>query len=168
MPARALPAGLRPGRRVALANRLNTAAIHLLRRIGQDDGAEDVTGARLSALSVLVYGGPRTMGALADRERVAPPTMSRIVDALVRDGLATRMAEPGDRRSVRLEATAAGRRLMERGRSRRIRRLTAELDALAEQEIQALEDAVAVLERLGSDVHRAGARPRSGRRRGKT
>jgi hypothetical protein len=37
----------------------------LLRRIWQVDGAEDVTGARLSALSVLVYGGPRTMSALA-------------------------------------------------------------------------------------------------------
>jgi DNA-binding MarR family transcriptional regulator len=167
MPVRPLPAGLRPGRRVALANRLNTAAIHLLRRIGQDDGAEDVTGARLSALSVLVYGGPGTMGALAGRERVAAPTMSRIVDALVRDGLATRAAEPGDRRSVRLEATAAGRRLMERGRSRRIRRLTAELDGLAEREIRALEDAVAVLERLGSDLNRAGAPPRPGRGRGK-
>ena len=87
MPKRPLPAGLRPDRPVEIANRLNSAAIHLLRRISRDDGADGVTGARLSALSVLVYGGPQTVSVLARREGVATPTMTRIVDALVRDGL---------------------------------------------------------------------------------
>ena len=90
MPKRPLPAGLRPDRPVDIANRLNSAAIHLLRRISRDDGADGVTGARLSALSVLVYGGPQTVSTLARREGVATPTMTRIVDALVRDGIVTR------------------------------------------------------------------------------
>jgi DNA-binding MarR family transcriptional regulator len=135
-----------------VANRLNSAAIHLLRRISQEDGADGLTGARASALSVLVYGGPATMGALARREGVAVPTMSRIVEAMVRDGLVTR-AVGADRREVRLEATLRGRRLMERGRSRRIRRLAGELEGLAPAELDVLEKAVEVL---------VGLEPRSG------
>jgi DNA-binding MarR family transcriptional regulator len=133
---------------VELANRLNSAAIHLLRRIAQEDGADGVTGARLSALSVVVYGGPQSLGSLARRERVSTPTMSRIVDALVRDGLVERAADVEDRRSVRLTATAGGRRLMERGRARRIDRLARELATLDSDELDALELALAALEEL--------------------
>src|SRR6478736_5611483 len=115
MPRRPLPEDVPPDGYVEVANRLNSAAIHLLRRISRDDGADGVTGARLSALSVLVFGGPQTVSTLARREGVATPTMTRIVDALVRDGLVTRTSVEGDRRQVRLTATAAGRRLMERG-----------------------------------------------------
>jgi len=149
MPLRPLPAGLVSDRRVALANRLNSAAVHLLRRIGQDDGADGVTGARLSALSVVVYGGPQAMSELARREHVALPTMSRIADALVRDGLVRRIAAPGDRRAVRIEATALGRRLMECGRSRRITRLAEELSALGERELGIVERAVDILGKVG-------------------
>ena len=109
MPKRPLPAGLRPDRPVEIANRLNSAAIHLLRRISRDDGADGVTGARLSALSVLVYGGPQTVSVLARREGVATPTMTRIVDALVRDGLVTRTPSPptGARSASRHRGRAA-------------------------------------------------------------
>ncbi len=150
MPPRPLPPGVRSTRRIELANRLNSAAIHLLRRIGQDDGADGVTGARLSALSVIVYAGPLTTGALARREGVALPTISRIVDALVRDGLATRLGVEGDRRVVNVQATPAGRLLMERGRSRRIARLAAELEVLDDEELATLEKALVVLGRLES------------------
>ena len=131
-----------------IANRLNSAAIHLLRRISRADGADGLTGARASALSVLCYRGAMTSAELARRERVAAPTISRIVDALVRDGLATRTVTVGDRRSVRLAATALGRRLMERGRSRRIQRLAAELQGLSAGERETLKRAVGVLEKL--------------------
>lgn len=133
---------------MSLASRLNSTAIHLLRRIARDDAADGVTGARLSALSVLVYGGPMPLGALARRERVSPPTMTRIVDALVRDRLVTRDEDPTDRRAVRLAATAAGRELMDRGRARRVRNLAADLETLPETELETLERAVDVLERL--------------------
>ena len=80
-----------------LAARIHSAALHLLRRLAQEDRATGVSPARLSALSVLVFGGPRTIGALAAAEGVTPPTMTRLVAALVGDGLVERLEEPGDR-----------------------------------------------------------------------
>ena len=156
MPRRPLPAALatgdQPDPTIELANRLNSAAIHLLRRISRDDGEDGVTGARLSALSVLVYGGPQTLGALARRERVATPTMTRIVEALVRDGLADRSAVVGDRRSVLLTVTVGGRALMERGRARRIERLAGELAAIDAERQADLARAVDILELLEADT----------------
>ena len=148
MPPRPLPPGVPATRRTRLANRLNSAAIHLLRRISRDDGADGVTPARLSALSVLVYGGAVTVGELARRQGVSLPTVSRMVDALVRDGLVVRATDPGDRRAVRLEVTRRGREAMERGRARRIERLAADLAPLTPGELTALEEAVAALERI--------------------
>jgi DNA-binding MarR family transcriptional regulator len=138
-----------------LANRLNSAAIHLLRRISRDDGADGVTGARLSALSVIVYAGAGTVGELAARERLARPTVTRLVDGLEREGLVRRRPDPGDRRVVRLAATPRGRRLLERGRARRIRNLSRELAALPARDVEALLGAVDVLEQL-EEVARGG------------
>jgi len=98
MPRRPLPEDVQPDAYVEVANRLNSAAIHLLRRISRDDGADGVTGARLSALSVLVFGGAQSLSQLARREGVAAPTMSRIVDGLARDGFVERTTIEDDRR----------------------------------------------------------------------
>ncbi len=143
-----LPGGLRGDRAEHLANRYNSRAIHLLRRIRQADRELGVTPSRLSALSVLVFGGPRTLGALAGDEQVAAPTMSRIVAGLERAGLVRRERDPADARRVILHATEAGRRLMERGRALRIERLAAELRALPPADLDTLERAAEVLERL--------------------
>ena len=148
MPRRPLPEGLPPERPVEAANRLNSAAVHLLRRIARDDGVDGVTGARLSALSVLVYGGPMSNGALARRERVSTPTMTRLVDALVRDGYVGRAEVAEDRRQTRLSPTVAGQALMERGRARRIERLAGELGVLSACDLETLEGALDILERL--------------------
>jgi DNA-binding MarR family transcriptional regulator len=148
MPRRPLPPDVTSSRSVDVANRLNSAAIHLLRRISRDDGADGVTGARLSALSVLVFGGPLSVGQLARREGVAAPTITRIVDALVADGLVERQAVEGDRRQSRIAVTPDGRRLLERGRARRIRHLAAELEGLHRTDLADLERALAILERL--------------------
>ena len=148
MPRRSLPEGLPPERPVEAANRLNSAAVHLLRRIARDDGVDGVTGARLSALSVLVYGGPMSNGALARRERVSTPTMTRLVDALVRDGYVGRAEVAEDRRQTRLSPTVAGQALMERGRARRIERLAGELGVLSACDLATLEGALDILERL--------------------
>jgi DNA-binding MarR family transcriptional regulator len=148
MPRRPLPPGLPEEKTVSLANRLNSAAVHLLRRISQEDRATGLSTARLSALSVVVYGGPLTVGDLARRERVAAPTISRLVEALVQEGLVTRAARTGDRRVVQLVATPRGRRVLEQGRARRILRLAGELRALPAGELGALEKAVGILERL--------------------
>ena len=162
MPSRPLPPGLATSRLVDLANDLNSSAIHLLRRISQDDAADGVTAARASALSVLVYGGPSALGDLARREHVATPTMSRLVEAMVQEGLVTREPAPDSRRTVRLEATPRGRELIERGRTRRIRRLADELGSLSARDLATLERAIGV---LGTLAVRAGSSvpPRSQR-----
>jgi DNA-binding MarR family transcriptional regulator len=143
-----------PARRTAVANRLNSVAIHLLRRIGREDGADGLTGSRAAALSVVHFRGPLSSTELARRERVSTPTMTRIVDALVRDGLVRREVSDTDRRAVRLTATPAGRRLMERGRSRRIQQLAKELERLTAADLDVLERAVSLLETLEQEEKR--------------
>src|SRR5229473_2111765 len=78
---------------VHTADRLHSAAIHLLRRLRRQDDASGLTAPRLSALSVIVFSGPLTLGALATAEQVRPPTMTRLVAALEEAGLVVR--EPG-------------------------------------------------------------------------
>jgi DNA-binding MarR family transcriptional regulator len=130
-----------------MATRLHSAAIRLLRLVRREDQASGLTGPRLSALSVLVFGGPTSLGGLAAAEQVSAPTMTRIVESLVQAGLATRTAEPGNRRKVRIAATEAGIRLLEEGRERRVRALTDRLARLADSERRALDRAVDILER---------------------
>src|SRR5919201_4927637 len=104
---------------VEAADRFHSAAIHALRNVRREDPATGVSTARLSALSVLVYGGPHTLGELAAAEQVRPATMTRIAQSLVEDGYAQREADPADGRVVRLRATPNGRRVMQKGRERR-------------------------------------------------
>src|SRR2546428_12226571 len=104
---------------LAIANRLHSAAIHLLRRLRVEDKAMGLTGPRASALSVLVFRGPLTMSQLAEAEQVRRPTITRLVDGLERRGLVRRVSHAGDGRVQRVEATAAGRRLLHKGRGRR-------------------------------------------------
>ena len=131
-----------------LASELNSAAIHLLRRIRSTDGSLGVTAARLSALSVVVFGGPLSLKQLADMEQVTSPTMSKMVAALETDGLVRREPDPGDRRAVRLIATQAGKELMERGRQLRISRLAAELSTLSAVDQKSLLRAARILREL--------------------
>jgi len=80
----------------AVARALNSGAIHLLRSLAAVDRLAGLTPARLSALSVIVFGGAQSLGALAAAEGVAGPTMTRIVDGLVAAGLAERRPDPSD------------------------------------------------------------------------
>ena len=106
-----------------VAARLHAATIRLLRTLRREDDGSGLSAPRLSALSVIAFAGPLSLAELAAAEQVRPPTMSRIVDALVAAGLVTRRADPRDRRSVRIAVTSRGRRLMEAGRERRVRAL---------------------------------------------
>jgi DNA-binding MarR family transcriptional regulator len=129
-----------------VADSLHSAAIHLLRRVRRVDEASGLTAARLSALSVLVFGGPTTVGGLARAEQVSAPTMSRLVAALERDGLAIREANADDARSVVVSATTAGRRVLLEGRERRIAELEGLLAALSPQEVDVLGRAAGLVE----------------------
>ena len=133
-----MPARASPDRLQDVANRLHSAAIHLLRHVRRQDEALGVGPAQLSALSVLVFGGPRRLGALAAAEQVKPPTMSRIVAALERLGLATGVTDPADRRSVVVQATTRGKRVLLRGRRRRVQALARRLETLERDKLDRL------------------------------
>ena len=106
-----------------------------------------ITPARASALSVLVFGGPRSLTALAQAEHVTPATMSKLVSALEREGLATRKRDAADARGIRLDATAKGRRILERGRARRLELLESLLAGASADEVEAVRLAAEVVER---------------------
>jgi DNA-binding MarR family transcriptional regulator len=130
------------------ADRLHSAAIHLLRRLRVRDRESGVGPAQLSALSVLVLGGgPRSLGELAEAEQVRPPTMSRIVAGLVRAGL-VRRGKTEDGRRVRLEATAKGTRILQEGRQRRVESLAHAVSSLSEEDRQKLGGIFEVLEKV--------------------
>jgi DNA-binding MarR family transcriptional regulator len=129
-----------------LAPRLHSAVLHLLRRLAREDRASGQSPARLSALSVLVFGGPRPIGQLARDEGVSAPTMTRLVAGLERDGLVTRTADRDDRRSQRVEATARGREILVAGRARRVAALDALLAEVPALDQATLERAVAIIE----------------------
>ncbi len=145
MPRRASP---RPDPLEETADRLHSAAIHLLRRVRREDEAAGLGPARLSALSVVVFGGPIRISALARAEQVRTPTMTPIVAALERDGLITREADAADARAAVLRATPKGRRLLAEGRSRRVRRLAGDLRPLSADERRTVRAAADVLLRL--------------------
>jgi DNA-binding MarR family transcriptional regulator len=113
---------------------LHSAAIHLLRKVRARDQSMGIGPAQLSALSVLVFGGPRSLKELAEAEQVRPPTMSRIVTGLVRAGL-VRRKETNDKRRLRLEATAKGTKILQQGRRRRVELLAQTLQTLTQSEL---------------------------------
>ena len=130
-----------------IATRLHSGAIRLLRTLRREDDGSGLSAPRLSALSVIAFAGPLSLAELAAAEQVKPPTMSRIVDALVAQGLATREVPAEDRRSIRIAATVRGIEVMEAGRDRRVRALIARLHGLADSELRALGRAAEIIER---------------------
>jgi DNA-binding MarR family transcriptional regulator len=138
---------------IAAADRLHSAAIHLLRRVRKQDAALGVGPAQLSALSVLVFAGPKTLGELAAAEQVKPPTMSRIVTALKRSRLIEISRDPDDARRISIHATAKAARLVQQGRERRIEYLAARLRSLTASELARLVAAADILENLLANWH---------------
>ena len=130
-----------------LADQIHSTAIHLLRRLRREDDAGGLNAPRLSALSVIVFAGPIALGDLARAEQVRPPTMTRIVDALVELGLAAKQPHPTDKRSTLIAATPAGRKLLLAGRERRVRALARQIAALDSADQQKLEAAIEILNR---------------------
>lgn len=131
-----------------LANRLHSLAIHLLRRVRSVDRESGLTAERLSLLSVLVYGGDRTIGELAETEMVSLPAVTRSVTALEDAGLVTRTRDSDDRRRVRVSATAEGRRLTEEARGRRLRALQHDLGQISGADAATLAGAIEILETM--------------------
>jgi len=143
LPAR--PAGLPADQRHETANLLHSATVRLLRRAASADVGMNLDGPRASLLSVLVFGGPQPISRLAELERVSPPNITKLVDALESDGLARRNRSTDDRRVVLVEATPAGRRLLERGRAARVRTIVELLHDATPDELATLELAAKII-----------------------
>ena len=131
-----------------LAARLHAATLHLLRRLAQEDRALGISAPRLSALSVLVFGGPRTIGSLAAAEGVTPPTMTRLVAGMASAGLVERLPDESDRRVVRVAATEQGRQLLLSGRDRRVAALAAMIAPASPKERRRMAATAEVIERM--------------------
>lgn len=138
----------------ALADQLHSAAIGLLRQLRREDDATGITSPRLSALSVVVFGGPLTLGQLAKAEQVKPPTMTRIVTGLEEDGFVTRRDDATDGRLTQIHATPKGRRIMAAGRARRVSALFAAVQALDRQGRRELESGIRVIQSLNSALRK--------------
>ena len=131
----------------ALAARLRLAVTRLARRLRQEAEA-GVTPSMLSALSSAERKGSLTMRDLCHAEQVQPPTMTRIVAALVEAGLVVREQDPADGRVAWVTVTTKGRRLLERSRRRKEAYLAKSLRSLEPEELRTLEAAAEILERL--------------------
>lgn len=134
-----------------LAARLAGISTVLQRHLSRTDTGEGLTRARLSALALLVLGGPRTLGDLAAAEHVRPPTMTRLVHAMEADGLVARDKNPDDGRSVVIRATPRGVAQLEHGRTRQIAPLAEAISDLDRGERQQLAEAADVLGRVLRD-----------------
>ena len=134
-----------------LAARLAGLSTVLQRQLARADAGDGLTRARLSALALLVLGGPRTLGELAAAERVRPPTMTRLVHAMEADGLVAREPHPSDGRSIIIHATPHGEKQLEQGRARQIAPLAESVSELDRAERLQLEDAADLLGRVLRD-----------------
>lgn len=146
MPRRSVPEAAVHEETFEVADRLHSLAIHLLRRLRRVDAESRLSGPRLSALSVVVFGGPVTPSALAKAEQVTRPTITRIVQGLERDGYVTRVPDPLDGRVMRVAATKKGTTVMHEGRRRRVAMLAGLLRELPIEELREIRSAVDALE----------------------
>ena len=133
-----------------LAERLHSAAIHLLRRARRGDPLTGATPAQLSALSVLMS-GPKTLGELAAAEQVRAPTISRLAAEMERLRLIRRREDRTDARVVNVEMTAKGRRVLRKGRDLRIADIEGRVRRLEQPDIATLESAVGIIEGMLRD-----------------
>jgi DNA-binding MarR family transcriptional regulator len=132
-----------------LSAALRISVMRLSRRMRQERDV-GLSASHLAALATLERHGPVPLGELAAREKVAPPSMTRVVTRLSDSGLVERQIKPGDRRQVLVEITPAGRALLAADRKRRDEWLSARLVELPPEDLAALERVVPVLERLAA------------------
>ena len=134
-----------------LASALRLSLLRAARRIRSQRVNTTATLSQLSALATVRKFGPLSAGEVATIERVQPPSMTKILAALEGSGWVERAAHPDDRRQSIISITPAGRALLEAETRARDEWLSNRLVEFSEAELQILRDAVAVLDRLGSE-----------------
>lgn len=133
-----------------IADSLHSAAIRLLRSLRRVDADSGMTAPRLSVLSILVFGGSRTLGELAEAEQVRPPTMTKLIRALEAGRLVRRVSDKSDRRVAHIHATTKGKAVMLAGRERRVTDLARRLNSLPAQELRELERAAKTILKIST------------------
>jgi len=128
-----------------IAARLRLSATRLARRLRQESGA-GLSPSQQSALAVIANHGPLTLGALAEHERVAPPSITKVVSKLESDRLVIRTPDPADRRVCRVAISPEGEALLEESRRRKTAWLTARISELDPDRQRRLADALDVLD----------------------
>jgi DNA-binding MarR family transcriptional regulator len=126
-------------------------AIMRLGRCLRQQAVGDITVSQLSALSTVARCGPLSLGELADIERIAPPSTTRIVGRLEERGLVVRTVDATDRRVARLAVSEAGQSVLNQTRTRRDAYLALRLQAMTAEERETLMQALPLLERLTGD-----------------
>ena len=140
-----------------IADALHGSAVRLLRHLRGSDADAGLTGPQASVLSVLVFGGEATLGALASQEQVAAPTMSRLIRDMETSGLVQRRANESDGRSVLVSATPRGQTLLNEARGRRLARLAGSLGELGADDLKLLERAAELIAKLTESGAKDGA-----------
>lgn len=134
--------------RSEIAALLHEQIARLTRQLRTLELPQGMTPERLSALSVIDKRGPISVTALADNEMVRPATMSRMVTALVEEGLVKRSGDKSDGRGVLVSATAKGRRTFQKAQEQRLQHFAEVLDSMSDEQLASMRSLTAALERL--------------------
>jgi DNA-binding MarR family transcriptional regulator len=140
--------------RSEIAALLHEQFARLTRRLRTLELPQGMTPERLSALSVIEKRGPISVTALADTEMVRPATMSRMITALVDEGLAKRTDDKNDGRGVLISVTPKGRRAYQRAQEQRLSRFAEVLDSLSDEQVGAMRNLSEALDRLTVLLHK--------------
>jgi len=133
-----------------MAGRLRLSVTRLARRLRQEADA-GLTPSQLSALAVIANHGPLSLGALAEHERLAPPSITRLVKKLAQDGLVVRTIDPVDRRIATVMTSDRGAELIAESRRRKTAWLVGGIDRLGPDDRRRLADALDVLDHLAGE-----------------
>ena len=143
-----LPVALRRTPLYVLANAADAVLVQWSRRFRTVEARTRLTPERLELLALLAAEGATTAGDLSELLGVTPPAITRMVNGLEIDGFVRKSTGPIDRRIVIVHLTAAGRRVMERGRASRVRDMADRLRVLSDRELAQLEHGVRILREI--------------------
>ncbi|MGW1742970.1 MarR family winged helix-turn-helix transcriptional regulator [Nocardia sp. NPDC001965] len=135
----------------ALASDLSLAVVRLTRHLRGRRAESQISLTQLSVLATLGNEGAMTPGALAAKERVQPPSMTRVIASLTDLGLVERNPHPTDGRQIIVSLSPAGQALLADERSAREAWMSAQLADLEAEQLADLERAVAIMNQIVAD-----------------
>ncbi|WP_336087174.1 MarR family winged helix-turn-helix transcriptional regulator [Nocardia sp. SSK8] len=132
----------------ALAGDLSLAVVRLTRHLRGRRTDAQISLTQLSALATLARDGAMTPGTLAGKERVQPPSMTRVIASLSDLELVHRRPHPTDGRQIIVSLTPAGRALVADETHAREAWMTDQLSVLDSQQLAVLDQAVAIMNEI--------------------